>query len=76
MKVTGLIKKMGTRSRNRRVYSQQVMQEAGIVYPYVAGLFDELWTPEERAKWEKERRERWKEEHIDDIKHNGDFWQL
>lgn len=33
-------------------------------------------TPEERAKWEKEWRERWKEEHIDDIKHNGDFWQL
>ena len=33
-------------------------------------------TPEERAKWEKEWRERWKEKHIDDIKHNGDFWQL
>ena len=41
-------------------------------------------TPEERAKLEKEYilflekewRERWKEEHIDDIKHNGDFWQL
>ena len=41
-------------------------------------------TPEERAKLEKEFilfletewRERWKEEHIDDIKHNGDFWQL
>ena len=33
-------------------------------------------TPEERAKWEKEWRERWKEEHINDIKHNGDFWQL
>lgn len=33
-------------------------------------------TLEERAKWEKEWRERWKEEHINDIKHNGDFWQL
>lgn len=33
-------------------------------------------TPEERAKWEKEWRERWKEEHIDDIKHSGDFWEL
>ena len=33
-------------------------------------------TPEERAKWEKEWRERWKEEHINDIKHNGYFWQL
>jgi hypothetical protein len=33
-------------------------------------------TPEERAKWEKEWRECWKKEHIDDIKHSGDFWQL
>ena len=91
MKVTGLIKKMGTRSRNRRVYSQQVMQEAGAIFrPDVAGIFSdqsltpeeiiqkckEAFDPEERAKWEKVWRERWKEEHIDDIKHNGDFWQL
>lgn len=33
-------------------------------------------TPEEKAKWEKEWRERWKEDHIDDIKHSGDFCQL
>lgn len=54
------------------------MQEAGAIFrPYVAGIFsDQSLTPEERAKWEKEWRERWKEEHIDDIKHNGDFWRV
>lgn len=69
---------LGTRSRNRRVYPQQVMQEAGIVFqPYVTGIFtDQLLTPEERERWEKEWRKRWKEEHIDDIKHSGDFWEL
>lgn len=68
---------LGTRSRNRRVYPQQVMQEAGIVFqPYVAGLFDQVWTPEERLKWEEEWRKRWKDEHINDIRHSGDFWEL
>lgn len=33
-------------------------------------------TPEERARWEKEWRKRWKEEHINEIKHSGDFWKL
>lgn len=33
-------------------------------------------TPEERAKWEEEWRKRWKDEHIDEIKHGGDFWEL
>ena len=33
-------------------------------------------TPEERERWEKEWRKRWKEDHIDDIKHSGDFWEL
>ena len=33
-------------------------------------------TPEEKAKWEKEWRERCKEEHINEIKHSGDFWKL
>lgn len=57
---------LGTRSRNRRVYSQQVMQEAGVVFqPYVAGLFEEIWTPEERAKI-------WKERHINEIKEAGE----
>lgn len=39
---------------------------------------------EEKAKREKEWihsflkkwRKRWKEDHIDDIKHSGDFWKL
>ena len=57
---------LGTRSRNRRVYSQQVMQEAGTVFqPYVTGIFtDQLWTPEERAQ-------KWKERHINEIKEAG-----
>ena len=56
---------MGTRSRNRRVYSQQVMQEAGVIFqPYVAGLFDELLTPEEKAQ-------KWKERRINSIKEAG-----
>jgi len=33
-------------------------------------------TPEERLKWEKEWRKHWKDEHIDEIKHSGDEWQL
>ena len=33
-------------------------------------------TPEEREKWEKEYAKRWKENHINDIKHSGDFWKL
>ncbi len=66
MKVTGLIKKMGTRSRNRRVYTQQVMQEAGAIFrPYVAGIFsDQSLTPEERAQ-------KWKERHINEIKEDS-----
>ena len=61
---------LGTRSRNRRVYSQQVMQEAGVVFqPYVAGLFDEVWTPEERAQ-------KWKERHIKEIKEAGKNYDL
>lgn len=57
---------LGTRSRNRRVYSQQVMQEAGVIYqPYVAGIFvDQLLTPEEKAQ-------KWKERHINEIKEAG-----
>ena len=76
MKVTGLIKKMGTRSRNRRVYSQQVMQEAGSIFrPYVAGIFsDQSLTPEEiiqkckEAFDPEERAQKWKERHINEIK--------
>lgn len=65
---------MGTRSRNRRVYSQQVMQEAGVIYqPYVAGLFtDKVLTPEEIAKLEEEWKQCWKEEHINSIKEAGE----
>lgn len=33
-------------------------------------------TPEEREKWEKEYAKRWKENHINDIKHSGDYWEL
>ena len=51
-----------TPSRNRRVYSQQVLQEA---VAYVAGLSDELWTTEENAQ-------KWKERHIDEIKEAGE----
>ena len=76
MKVTGLIKKMGTRSRNRRVYSQQVMQEAGAIFRlYVAGIFsDQSLTPEEiiqkckEAFDPEERAQKWKERHINEIK--------
>lgn len=62
---------LGTRSRNRRVYSQQVMQEAGVIYqPYVAGIFtDQLLTPEERAQ-------KWKERHINEIKEAGKDYDL
>ena len=61
---------LGTRSRNRRVYSQDVLQEAGIVFqPYVAGLFDQLWTDEERAQ-------KWKERHINEIKEAGEDYDL
>lgn len=58
---------LGTRSRNRRVYPQQVMQEAGAIFrPYVAGIFsDQLLTPEERAQ-------EWKERHINEIKEAGE----
>lgn len=58
---------LGTRSRNRRVYSQQVMQEAGVVFqPYVAGIFaEQLLTPEEKAQ-------KWKERHINEIKEAGE----
>lgn len=58
---------MGTRSRNRRVYSEQVMQEAGAIFqPYVAGIFvDQLLTPEEKAQ-------KWKEEHINSIREAGE----
>lgn len=80
MKVTGLIKKMGTRSRNRRVYTQQVMQEAGAIFrPYVAGIFsDQSLTPEEIIQKCKEvfeteeRAQEWKERHIDEIKEAGE----
>lgn len=62
---------LGTRSRNRRVYSQQVMQEAGVIYqPYVAGIFtDQLLTPEERAQ-------KWKERHINEIKEAGEDYEI
>lgn len=52
-----------TPSKNRRVYSQQVLQEAVAIFrPYVAGPIDyELWTTEERAQ-------KWKERHINEIK--------
>lgn len=58
---------LGTRSRNRRVYSEQVMQEAGAIFqPYVAGIFvDQLLTPEEKAQ-------KWKEEHINSIREAGE----
>ena len=63
---------LGTRSRNRRVYSQQVMQEAGVIYqPYVAGIFTDF-TPEELQKLEKEWRKSWKERHINEIKEAGE----
>ena len=51
-----------TPSKNRRVYSQQVLQEA---VAYVAGLSDELWTTEESAQ-------KWKERHISQIKEAGE----
>ncbi len=80
MKVSGLIKKMGTCSRNRRVYSQQVMQEAGAIFrPYVAGIFsDQSLTPEEiiqkckEAFDPEERAQKWKEKHINEIKEAGE----
>lgn len=80
MKVTGLIKKMGTCSRNRRVYTQQVMQEAGAIFrPYVAGIFsDQSLTPEEiiqkckEAFDPEERAQDWKERHINEIKEAGE----
>lgn len=80
MKVSGLIKKMGTRSRNRRVYSQQVMHEAGAIFrPYVAGIFsDQSLTPEEiiqkcKEAFDPEEREQdWKERHINEIKEAGE----
>lgn len=60
---------LGTRSRNRRVYSQDVLQEAGIVFqPYVAGLC-QVWTDEERAQ-------KWKERHINDIKQASENYDL
>ena len=56
---------LGPCSRNGRVYSQQVMQDAGIVFqPYVVGLFDQVWSPEESAQT-------WKERHINEIKEAG-----
>ena len=75
---------LGTRSRNRRVYSEQVMQEAGAIFqPYVAGIFvDQLLTPEEIAqKWKEvldqrltpeEKAQKWKEEHINSIREAGE----
>ena len=53
----------------------------------VKGSFPELFSnvltdglaqmvSEEKAMREKEWRKRWKEDHIDDIKHSGDFWKL
>ena len=53
----------------------------------VKGSFPELFSnvltdglaqmvSEEKTKREKEWRKRWKEDHIDDIKHSGDFWKL
>ena len=35
-----------------------------------------LMVSEEKAKWEAEWRKRWKEEHINEIKHGSDFWEL
>lgn len=67
---------LGTRSRNRRVYPQQVMKEAGTVFqPYVTGIFTDqvkVWASEYMAKWDEEFKKRWKEEHINEIKEAGE----
>lgn len=78
-------KKKGNNS-SKKQQNNGVLNHQPIALGLVKRTFPELFsnvlvgvdpmTPEERAKWEKEWREHWKEEHIDDIKHNGDFWKL
>ena len=78
---------MSKKKGNKRSKKQQ---NNGAFSPIAIGLVKRAWpellsnsvkgidplTPEERERWEKEWRKRWKEEHIDDIKHSGDFWEL
>ena len=78
---------MSKKKENRHSKKQQ---NNGVFSPIASGLIKRAWpellsnsvkgidplTPEERERWEKEWRKRWKEEHIDDIKHSGDFWEL
>ena len=78
-------KKKGNKSsktqQNNGVLNHQPIA-LGLIRRTIPELFSNVlvgvdpMTPEKKAKWEKEWRERRKEEHIDDIKHNGDFWQL
>ena len=77
-------------SKKKGNNSSKKQQNNGVFSPIASGLIKRAWpellsnsvkgidplTPEERARWEKEWRKRWKEEHIDDIKHSGDFWEL
>jgi hypothetical protein len=77
-------------SKKKGNSSSKKQQNNGAFSPIVVGLIKRAWpellsnsvkgvdplTPEERERWEKEWRKRWKEEHIDDIKHSGDFWEL
>lgn len=77
-------------SKKKGNKSSKQQQNNGAFSPITIGLIKRAWpellsnsvkgvdplTPEERARWEKEWRKHWKEEHIDDIKHSGDFWEL
>jgi hypothetical protein len=77
-------------SKKKGNNSSKKQQNNGAFSPIAIGLVKRAWpellsnsvkgvdplTPEERERWEKEWRKRWKEEHIDDIKHSGDFWEL
>lgn len=81
---------MSKKKGNKRLKKQQNNGAPNAHQPIALGLirraFPELlsnsvkgvqpMTPEEREKWEKEWRNRWKEEHINDIRHSGDFWEL
>lgn len=77
-------------SKKKGNNSSKKQQNNGAFSPIATGLVKRAWpellsnsvkgidplTPEERARWEKEWRKCWKEEHIDDIRHSGDFWEL
>lgn len=77
-------------SKKKGNKSSKQQQNNGVFSPIAVGLIKRAWpdllsnsvkgidpmTPEERARWEKEWRKRWKEEHINEIKHGGDFWEL